>query len=147
MLHPGGALDSTHIRTYSPNPSKKQHRSLVPRTLAHVRVHSGRNSSQDLDGTHAHKINKSVNVNKLPTKPVLGGCFCALTQALRYLGLLQVSQWEAGVGEQHRHGPSAFLYTGIFTCTFHLEPAAPTSGPPSLWEPAPRLFPKETMCW
>lgn len=62
-LHPLGNLDRVHVRTYSPNTPKKkknQRHFLIPQTLVHVKVHLGRNFSQDPDNTSVDKINLSV---------------------------------------------------------------------------------------
>ena len=76
------------------------------RTLVHVRVYFAKNFSQDLDSTSADKINKSVSVNKLPTKPGLRVSFCTLTQALWYHGIIHHQQWEeAQWAEQSRYWP------------------------------------------
>ena len=62
MLHPWGNLDRVHVHTYSPNHSKKKkkHHFLIPQTLVHVKVHLGRNFSQNPDNTSVDKINLSV---------------------------------------------------------------------------------------
>lgn len=148
MLYPGGKLDRVHICTYNSNHFKKQHHFQVPRTLAHVRVHLGKNFSQDLDSTSADKINKSVSVNKLPTEPVLRGGFCTLTQALWYHEMAHCWQWE-----EARGGRTAQILTECTSSDRHLHThvlpgsAAQVSHPPSLWQPAPQILPEGTICW
>lgn len=79
MLYPRYDLESPHLRRQSqslqkatPFPSRK--------TPVYVRIHLGRNFSQDLDSTNMDRINKSVSANKSLTKPALRGRFLTLAQ-------------------------------------------------------------------
>lgn len=149
-LHPLSNLDRVHVRTYSPNTPKKkknQRHFLIPQTLVHVKVHLGRNFSQDPDNTSVDKINLSVWTN-CPQSQFSGAAFVLSLSPLTLRDFFTIDSEKVQVlAEQRRYWLSAHPHTGNFSCTFHLG-LLPTSLVLTYpWRSAPQTPSKGTICW
>ena len=96
------------------------HRLLWPQTLVHVKVHLGRNFSQDPDNTSVDKIYLSVWTN-CPQSRFSGAAFALSLSPLTLRDFFTIDSEKMQVwAEQCRYWLSAHPHTGIFLCTFHL---------------------------